>query len=811
MGAPTIPAACDTEDEVDHDSTSSVDDEKESDVVDSSRSASPSSETHETDFSNVSESDESDMDPDFINFSYSIYEARHQNIYKNSDLSVLASSLLLMSLFIATKMNHRVMDFFIIVLRHHLPIDNKVIKSVYLLKKFFAQSNFSKYEHFYCNLCHKFLSNATTECLECKSTSKKTNKFTTYDICQQIENFFKRPNFASILKRRHETQRPESESMSLENITHGELYKKFSSIFKGMYDLSLFIYTDGVNMFNSCKLHCYPIFFGINELPFKIRFLPKNLIFGGLWWSHDKPDFNLFLWPIVEQLKKLSEPGIEIFQPALGVVKVGLIALTADKPAKADVLNMRGHTGRHSCVKCEIRGGSVPVPGKTRGKFVFAQTKPAKLRNSEEAKRQGREAQSKGAIVKGFKGPNSYSYCVIDFINGIAEDVMHGVYGGAGGKKTIELGIHVNFEKEPFSFHSKLNIINERISKVKPPNFIKRRLRTFKDIHHYKTSEYKNWFLYYSLPILCDLLEEKYFVHYFKLVQAIFLLNADVVTLAAISKAEELLKEYVIDFKKYYYAHNMTPNTHSLLHLAEMARQLGPLYELSCFPLESILGILKKYVLGPNSPPVKIHAAFNIIQNLPIYQELLAKFDPASKSIIDKLSHGQKKMEQIGENIFQLGALAEVKEFSNFLQTSLGEYLFDIPEHSNVSKLWTFYRFQNKTCTVTAESYSRSKLYNSSLVRTKTGNIFKVVIFAKYKTCECLAACMNCKSHYRALGYEAIILRHEKIPQNDFMGEICFRTTPTSINVDEIDDLCCHIVVDSKQYYVKRLNSKENE
>ena len=66
--------------------------------------------------------------------------------------------------------------------------------------------------------------------------------------------------------------------------------------------------------------------------------------------------------------------------------------------------------------------------------------------------------------------------------------------------------------------------------------------------------------------------------------------------------AEKLLKEFVAHSCKLYGPEFCVYNVHNLIHLADDARNFGPLDNVSCFPFENLLGKLKRLVRSPNLP-----------------------------------------------------------------------------------------------------------------------------------------------------------------------------------------------------------------
>ena len=64
-----------------------------------------------------------------------------------------------------------------------------------------------------------------------------------------------------------------------------------------------------------------------------------------------KPDFKVFLEPLVMELKNL-EQGIRLVPEIPKYTSFFLIAAVFDKPAKAAVLNMKSFNGFGGCTEC---------------------------------------------------------------------------------------------------------------------------------------------------------------------------------------------------------------------------------------------------------------------------------------------------------------------------------------------------------------------------------------------------------------------------------------------------------------------------
>jgi len=139
---------------------------------------------------------------------------------------------------------------------------------------------------------------------------------------------------------------------------------------------------------------------------------------------------------------------------------------------------------------------------------------------------------------------------------------MHLIYGGLG-KTLVKFLVgeeHSQMEYNVHKTHS--NLISERLLKIKPPYFMTRLPQTISLHSTWKTSEHKSWFLYYSLPILKDLISDMYFRHLSTIVAAVQLLNSEAVSKADRKIAGALIVKFVEYFEDLYGREYMTLSLH---------------------------------------------------------------------------------------------------------------------------------------------------------------------------------------------------------------------------------------------------------
>ncbi|XP_046393433.1 uncharacterized protein LOC124161213 [Ischnura elegans] len=724
-----------------------------------------------------------------------------EKIYEGSNITVFESAVMLMSVFLHFKISYACMSKVIDLLIYHLPEHNKVIKSMYLLKRFFNSGDFDPRMGRFCNNCGKEISPIR----ECSCSNSKSLNFIICPVESQIRNMFRRHDFVAAIT--HNYHKNPKTSTNLENVCDGALYRQFKHLLTGVYDFTVMLYTDGIQMYKSSKSSFWPILLLINELPYNLCFLPQNVIFAGLWYSQQKPNFGTYMSPIHKIFSQLHH-GIELVLPCGNktAVKSFILAGIADLPAKALLLNLKNFNGFFGCPKCLVKGEKITVAGKKKT-FVYKYSDHLTLRSHALSIKHCEEAEVTQKPVYGFKGINVISKICPDFIRGIGIDTMHSVFGGVF-KALMHLWFDAKHKKCSFSLHNYIHKIDSRLSKIIPPIFIFRSPRSIKmHLSFYKTSEYKHFLLYWAIPVLCDILPSTLLNHLYQLVQATFMLHKHSVSLDDINTAHTHLVNFVKQYEIHYGPQFMTANLHSLLHLAENVKDLGPAFETSCFPLEGLLGTMKKFVSGTQHAEYKIIESFHAIQNLPSYKSKLGDISLGKKCVAHLSSH-EVKMEEIDGETYALGNIRQVSTVSTFLMNVI-ESLLDCPI-SPIPKVWVFGRLQKGNNIIVSRSSVSGKRCSPSLILTKDNSLYLVETFVKCKKCFCSTLCL-CESCYYAVVRECIVKNVSNLPVNDLINEILLSSETTSVIVNDIVEVHVLVNVESKLYSVKRVNSIEKE
>ena len=157
----------------------------------------------------------------------------------------------------------------------------------------------------------------------------------------------------------------------------GEIYRNFindeAKLNHHNRSFTFSIFTDGIPLCKKSKVTIWPFLVVCNEIPPEDRFCIENVLVPGkhnlltimiiiqmilgVSVGHEKPVFEIFLKPIIEELKKL-EYGlvVKINSKESKLLYFYVLFGIFDKPARAAILNMVNSTGYYGCLKCSQEG-----------------------------------------------------------------------------------------------------------------------------------------------------------------------------------------------------------------------------------------------------------------------------------------------------------------------------------------------------------------------------------------------------------------------------------------------------------------------
>ena len=159
----------------------------------------------------------------------------------------------------------------------------------------------------------------------------------------------------------------------------------------------------------------------------------------------------------------------------------------------------------------------------------------------------------------------------------------------------MKLQFSKSLKKQTFSIHDKLSQVDERLEEIKPTIEISRPPRSYSKYGtNQKTSEFRNFLLYFGIPVLADILPSIQLANFSLLSHSIFTLLKRKISKDDIKRTEEALKRFCQQFEKIYGERYMLMNIHQLLPLCDNVAQLGLLWTHSCFPFQEKKTLLIK-------------------------------------------------------------------------------------------------------------------------------------------------------------------------------------------------------------------------
>ena len=683
---------------------------------------------------------------------------------------------------------------------------NRCVKSLYKLKKIFANAYPLTVRHYFCGICLRKLDNKF--CQYCNQ-SKNISYFLEMSILKQLECFYKRPEFAEKLN--HQNERQKENDNNYEDLYDGTIYKSLPEDIINCDEKITFTWnTDGVPLYKSSKMSIWPFFLMINELPYKLRVVKENIILAGLWFGKMKPSPNLFMKSFLNDLKKLYN-GVEFKLPNFNTIRVRGIVIsgTCDLCAKALFMNIQQYNATYGCPNCKI---------KTR-RVDNVQTYPFienfDLRTTNESILLAREAHYSNVPILGVKGPTSLSKLAYDYVNSTAVDQMHCVFQGVT-KKLMSFWFDIENRTHPSSLFSFLGIIDSKIKTLRLPSFLPRIPRRVSEFSYWKATELQVFLLVYSLPLLEDFMCKQYFEHHVLLVHAITLLNFSSISQATVDKAKRILTEYVMRFENLYGEKSQTCNVHLLLHLADDVKKFGPLWIMSCNIFENLNGILKSYIHGTRYAELQICSAVSTYLYLEEFKLKLLQPESEAFEFIKRIEvSGTRrfKTKHLFEKTYAVGVYKKLVIISDVIANILR--LKNITFDEN--KCHIFKKILVNGMYFETKMYSENKKSNSSCMKYILDDVTHVGIIYHFITicnCLCEAPCNQCEDDCvtYAIIKKCIVNEAFPCPISETRIPTIFLCREVEddfdvINIKNIVNVCYYFKVDDVKYVVQPANT----
>ena len=499
-------------------------------------------------------------------------------------------------------------------LLHALGTTTNVPESRYkLMKSVMEEISEQKFTHFYCSACLAYVDSDADACRECKEgfSRKKALKDGQYFLYMPLHDQVKELLESGYLEREMVSR---DRDEHLRDSVDGEMARQLSEA-PDLSRLTINWNFDGLPIYKSSNASLWPILIQINELCPKAR--KEQMLMCGLWFGAKKPLWATYSKPFLKELGSLGSDGISWMRDNEPMrTTIGTLAIVCDSPARCMVQGIHQFNGAFGCTWCLHEGTVVPRGDGTTRVYEHQTEVPKRTQNNiiSSAKKVVRENLIHHNGVKGATPllllPRG---CGIDVVKSFAVDYMHAVLLGVV-RQFLDLWFSSKWSSFRFSLRGNLRVADSRLLGVRPPQDLSRTPRTLRDGSHWKASECRNWLLYYSVPVLFQILPTRYMEHWCLLVSAIFILLKEKLTVAEVLRAEQKLSAFSRGVGVLYGQEHMSSNVHACLHLAESVKSFGPLWACSSFPFEGYMMKIKKFFSGTTYLPQQVANTFLMLR-----------------------------------------------------------------------------------------------------------------------------------------------------------------------------------------------------
>ncbi|KAJ8669523.1 hypothetical protein QAD02_000782 [Eretmocerus hayati] len=311
-----------------------------------------------------------------------------------------------------------------------------------------------------------------------------------------------------------------------------------------------------------------------------------------VWHGEGKPSSaDLFVEEFVIDLNHLLSEGLTVEEVH---VQVKCHCFICDRPARAFLKKINGHTGFFSCERCFIAGL------KPRGTTIFPYEECA-LRTMLSFLLKVNSHHHKGTSPLLAIKPDPPDERPLDLVKLFILDFMH--LGPLTNMKnlllywTTESGLKI-----PQQDIDKICKRLKNISKQIPEEF-QRSTKSLETLPTWKATEYRFFLLYCGFLVLKGILPEAMYKHFLLFAVSSRILSSDELIQKFMPLAKIYLKRCAQLYPQVYGEDSQTLYAHSLVHIADDVEEMGcNISFLTAFPFENNLKKVKSCLRSPYKP-----------------------------------------------------------------------------------------------------------------------------------------------------------------------------------------------------------------
>ena len=367
---------------------------------------------------------------------------------------------------------------------------------------------------------------------------------------------------------------------------------------KDMYvsnEVKLKINIDGIPLFKSSNASLWPILCSFHKLkPFVVC----------LYYGLKKPS------PIIDYLSDFKQELSHLLTAGVNLgtknIKVSVLGIICDAPARQYLKCIKSHTGYYCCERCEIKGH------RSNNQIVYYTPTLQALRTDDKFNNLDYK-KIEGSNIEGHQISMSPLIGLVPCVSRFPLDYMHLVCLGVMRRM-------VYFWKKGSKISPKCKLSNASFNQISEnlclhanemPREFARKPRGLIHFEKWKATEFRQFLLYTGPVVLRNVLDKNSFKHFLSLSISMSVLLQDNSEMrnSYLGYVKSLLEFFVKESKKIYTELFISYNVHNLLHLASDCETFNcSLNDISAFEFENCLQFLKRKVRSGKNPIAQIAA-----------------------------------------------------------------------------------------------------------------------------------------------------------------------------------------------------------
>lgn len=349
-------------------------------------------------------------------------------------------------------------------------------------------------------------------------------------------------------------------------------------------------------------------------------------------------------------------------------------------------------------------------------------------RTHEETRENARIAQALGTAQQGIKGPSILSDIPgFDIINSLDLDLFHALVNCA--KRFTNLWLSRRYVGRPFNVYRRFHEVDRRLLSITPTNNISRGPRSLSERSDYRGHEWFSWVVFYSIPVLFNIVSNVYLSHWALLVHGIVLLMQNSVSKADVVYAGRYLRQFNADIDRLYGAEHVTFSTHLLTHLEKSTENFSQPWTHSAFIFEDFIGWLKAAIHGSNGVAHQIVKYIQLrIALISMKHDLDYAMDDSERAFLQSVSHSTSVLAEPRAIVGDVSFLGEGKTTllsANLHRIILREGITVV--HGKEYVVFDRCSYNNEI--YQSVNYERAEKQNNSVVLLRTDEVFEIHSF----------------------------------------------------------------------------------